>query len=297
MLSGVITAGEPPATLPTPSADLITYPGGITVQVAADLPNLVGAPDDFRQFVLTRVPPAEAPCNQPGKVTVQAIRADGYAVGSAVYHCAQAGHEVLWAKTDGAWKEIAASEDLFDCATLHAANFPAALIGPDPHCADDQGNYVVYDDGTGSSSPTAQALPSGVQLLDYRDGRGNGIAVRSEADVEKLHQAPDDFKAFIRSAYKKLTAGMSSAVIAQCHAGIDVYAPRTDGFAIGAEGGCGGAAELWAKVDGSWKPVLGMQDFPSCRDLRRLHFPPDVFDKGVLARCVEDDGRTVKYAA
>ncbi|MCW2759272.1 MAG: hypothetical protein JWO46_3018 [Nocardioidaceae bacterium] len=300
--SGVITAGEPPATLPTPGANLITYPGGVTVQTAADLPKLVGAPDDFQQFVLTQVPPAEAPCNQPGKVTVLTIRSDGYAVGSSVYHCAQAGHEVLWAKTDGAWKQVAATEDLFDCATLHAATFPAALLGPDPHCADGQGSYVVYDDGTAPPSPTASpsptpgALPSGATLIDYRDKDGHGVAVTSQAHVAKLHDSPDDFKAFVLWVLTTMTAGMTSAAIAQCHPAVEVDAVRTDGFAIGGETACGGAQDLWTNAGGSWRTVLGMQDLPACRDLRGIHFPPEVFDKGAFDQCVENDGRTVTYA-
>ena len=267
------------------------------MQIAADLPKLVGAPDDFKQFVLTQVPSAETPCNEPGQVTVQAIRSDGYAVGSAVYHCARAGHEVLWAKIDGRWKTLASSEDLFDCATLDAARFPAVLLGTGPHCVGDRGQYLAYSDGAVPPSPTVEALPSGVRLIDYRDSHGDGLILASVADVEKLDRAPDDFKAFIRSEYQKLTAGMSSAVIAQCHAQIEVEALRTDGFAIGGESACGGALKLWAKVDGSWKTVLGMQDYPSCRDLRLLHFPPDVFDKGVLDQCLEGDGRNVRYAA
>lgn len=295
--SGVITAGEPPATLPTPSANLITYPGGVAVQTEADLAKLVGAPDEFKQFVLTQVPPTEAPCNQPGKVIVQAIRLDGYAVGNTVYHCAQAGHEVLWVLIGGAWKQLAASEDVFDCAPLKAATFPATLLGSDPHCMDGQGQYVVYDDGTTPPSSTAETLPPGVQLVDYRDSAGSGMSITSATGVDKLHDAPDDFKAFIQSEFKKLTAKMNSAAIAQCHPQVTVYALRTDGFAIGGETACGGAQDLWARVGGSWKTALGMQNYPKCGDLRSLNFPPEVFNKGFSDICVEDGGRQVKYTS
>ena len=66
-------------------------------------------------------------------MTVKSLRTDGYAVG-AVNKCG--GYVALWAIVDGDWKEIDATQDLWDCAVLAKYRVPSDIAGDT--CYDDK---------------------------------------------------------------------------------------------------------------------------------------------------------------
>ncbi len=132
---------EPPrASAPSPTQDptsaepkLISYDGEgsdrAKVRTTADANNLAGAPDSFKKFIgrtaerLTK----GATCEKGYVgVTVKSLRTDGYAVGG-VQECG--GYVAMWAIVNGDWKEIDATQDLWDCAVLAKYRVPSDIAG------------------------------------------------------------------------------------------------------------------------------------------------------------------------
>jgi len=127
----------PPAetVTPTPSESvtesvLIDYGAeGISVEQPGQVDLLEGAPDDFKAFIADEVQAAiddgaDCPDAFHG-VTVSRIKGD-VALG-AVNSCG--GYVALWARTDGAWEEIIATQEAFQCADLEEYGVPASFVG------------------------------------------------------------------------------------------------------------------------------------------------------------------------
>ena len=144
---GTPQRSEPPrASTPSPTRDpvspeptLISYDGDgshpAEVRSTDDAGSLAGAPDSFKKFIgrtaerLTK----GATCDKGYVgVTVKLLRTDGYAVGT-VNECG--GHVAMWAIVDGDWKEIDATQDLWDCAVLAEYRVPSDIAGDT--CYDD----------------------------------------------------------------------------------------------------------------------------------------------------------------
>ena len=132
---------QPPAAVPSPTQEptpaepkLISYDGDgsarAEVRTTADANKLAGAPDSFKKFIgrtaerVTRGATCEV--GFVG-VSVTSLRTDGYAVG-AVNDCS-GGHVAMWAVVDGDWKEIDATQDLWDCAVLGKYRVPSDIAG------------------------------------------------------------------------------------------------------------------------------------------------------------------------
>ena len=148
-----VTLGTPqrhePPRAPTPSLTrdpaaaepkLISYDGDgsdrAEVRTTADANNLAGAPDSFKKFIgRTAERHTKGATCEEGYVgvTVKSLRTDGYAVG-AVNECG-GGYVAMWAIVDGNWKEIDATQDLWDCAVLAEYRVPSDIAGDT--CYDD----------------------------------------------------------------------------------------------------------------------------------------------------------------
>ena len=140
-----VTAADP-ATSPAPASpsqtapsetapepELIAYAGGespgFEVQDRQDAEKMTGAPVAFRQFIgRTAQGIADGSTCKDGYVgvTVQMLRTDGYAVGG-VNDCG--GYLALWAVVDGTWKEVAGSQEMWDCAVLERYTVPSDVAG------------------------------------------------------------------------------------------------------------------------------------------------------------------------
>ena len=144
---GTPQRSEPPrAPAPSPtqapaSAEpkLISYDGDgsdrAKVRTRADANNLAGAPDSFKKFIgrtAERLTTGTTCGEGYVGVIVKSVRTDGYAVG-AVNECG--GYVAMWAIVDGDWKEIDATQDLWDCAVLAKYRVPSDIAGDT--CYDD----------------------------------------------------------------------------------------------------------------------------------------------------------------
>jgi hypothetical protein len=116
-----------------PEPRLIAYAGadspGVEVQATVDAANLRGAPKAFKRFIgRTAQQVADASSCSDGYVgvTVATLRTDGYAVGG-VNDCG--GYAALWATVDGRWKEIAGTQEAWDCAVLERYAVPSDVVG------------------------------------------------------------------------------------------------------------------------------------------------------------------------
>jgi hypothetical protein len=126
------TSSEPSAS-PTQEAPLIAYAGGESPgaegRQPADADKLEGAPESFRTFLADAVRRlvANSTCTDGYVgITVEFLRTDGYAVGG-VNDCG--GYAALWAVVDGQWKEIAGTQEAWDCAVLERYAVPSDVAG------------------------------------------------------------------------------------------------------------------------------------------------------------------------
>lgn len=87
----------------------------------------------------------ESTCSGEGDVgvAVQMLRTDGYAVGG-VNDCG--GCAALWATVDGRWKEIAGTQDSWDCAILRRYRVPSDLSGTTCYDYDAQNEHAYQQD-------------------------------------------------------------------------------------------------------------------------------------------------------
>ena len=115
------------------------------VQKRSDTKALTGAPAPFRKFIgkTAQALVDEASCDKAYVgVTVEAIRTDGYAMGG-VHECG--GYAALWAVVDGSWKEIASTQDSWDCAVLKRYRVPSELLLGSETCYDYNGDHAEHD--------------------------------------------------------------------------------------------------------------------------------------------------------
>jgi hypothetical protein len=127
------SAPQTPAPTETGPPRLIAYAGGESpgaeIHDQADADRLEGAPDDFKQFIgrtAERLAKGSTCTDGYVGVTVETLRTDGYAVGG-VNECG--GYRALWAIVDGSWKEVAASQEMWDCAVLERYAVPSDIAG------------------------------------------------------------------------------------------------------------------------------------------------------------------------
>lgn len=136
-----------------------------------------------------------------------------------------------------------------------AAVIPTALI-------------ATKDDGSvapPTGPPTVTQTPEPTPIVITFPG--NGVEVKTAADLTKLVGTSDEFKAFMGAELaKNKTADCPNA---------EVYVTKYDsaGFALGGFGGCGGNVELWSIQNGAWKEAIGTQDEWVCGDLTRFSVP------------------------
>lgn len=135
------TTQDPASTPP----QLISYAGGesagVEVLTTADANNLAGAPDSFKKFIGRTAERLTSGASCEGGyvgVTVKTLRTDGYAVG-AVNECG--GYVALWAIVAGDWKEIDATQDLWDCAALAQHRVPSDIAGDTCYDRDAQAQH------------------------------------------------------------------------------------------------------------------------------------------------------------
>ncbi|MGN6523945.1 MAG: hypothetical protein ACTHMZ_12215 [Actinomycetes bacterium] len=125
------TSSRPPSTSPV----VIAYAGGespgVEVHQPSDVSKLDGAPESFKKFVagiVRKLTSTTAPtCDAAAVgVIVEAVRADGYATGG-VNDCG--GYHALWATVGGQWKEIAGTQDIWECPMLQRYDVPSDIAG------------------------------------------------------------------------------------------------------------------------------------------------------------------------
>jgi hypothetical protein len=126
-------SGAATTSASTPVPRLITYADGgspgVEVQSGGDARKLRGAPEDFQRFVgrLAQQVAQRSDCADGYVgVTVATLRTDGYAAGG-VNDCG--GYAALWATVDGQWKEIAGTQEAWDCAVLERYAVPSDVAG------------------------------------------------------------------------------------------------------------------------------------------------------------------------
>jgi hypothetical protein len=113
---------------------LISYAGGESpgaeVQNRADARRLAGAPRSFKRYIGTYAVRLNrnSTCSGEGYVgvTVERLRTDGFAVGG-VNDCG--GYMALWVKPHRHWKEVAGTQDSWDCKVLKRYSVPSSVVG------------------------------------------------------------------------------------------------------------------------------------------------------------------------
>ena len=116
-----------------PEPRMIAYAGGESpgaeIHNRADADKLDRAPASFKRFIgraAERLAAGSTCADGYVGITVEFLRTDGYAVGG-VNECG--GYRALWAVVDGSWKEVAASQEMWDCAVLERYTVPSEVAG------------------------------------------------------------------------------------------------------------------------------------------------------------------------
>jgi pimeloyl-ACP methyl ester carboxylesterase len=110
------------------------------------------------------------------------------------------------------------------------------------------------------------------------DGNSLGIGygtINQATDVETwLPNTPPDFADFIRNEWLKTNRELAGSCPSGANVSVDKYSHL--GFASGGEGGCGGAAYIWAKDGGQWRTIDISQEAPYCsqasNQLKRAYY-------------------------
>jgi hypothetical protein len=116
-----------------PSDAVVSYTSGdngdgIEISGDTDVDKLDGASDSFKDFIKQKIDSnghRPSPCGNAYGLFVKQIYKDDFAVGSEK-QCGDT--QKLWAKISGAWTEIGASQDAFDCSTWEQYNVPSAIV-------------------------------------------------------------------------------------------------------------------------------------------------------------------------
>ncbi len=142
------------------------------------------------------------------------------------------------------------------------------------------------DDATKDESPSpSAATTAAAKIIKYPDG----IALATPEDVNKLEGAPEDFKQFISGAASQVMTDTSATD--KCGPYISVSQVDPAGFASGGIFDCGGAALMWARVDGIWRQIFGGQISPPCDDMKKYSVP-----KAIAGDKCYDGDNEVDYA-
>jgi hypothetical protein len=141
------------STTPT-GPKLVTYPGdGVSVTVKNVQRALKDTSPDFRAFITEHLHTlwvsggSVAGCEASALISVTAFRTDGWANASdeGVFGsdtCARGGNNALYAKVNGAWKEIVATQSGYNCSDLLKYKVPAEVSGST--CLDQYGRPQRY---------------------------------------------------------------------------------------------------------------------------------------------------------
>ena len=129
-----------------PKTELIEYDqdeaAGVIIAKPADVAELEGAPDDFKQFVAGIVDVSLTSPEEDCQFTVGVAKIDtsGFAAGS-MHSCG--GAVYIWAKRDGVWQEIWSGQEIPVCADLRKYSVPKAIAGD--KCYDDKDMKELVD--------------------------------------------------------------------------------------------------------------------------------------------------------
>ena len=147
-----------------------------------------------------------------------------------------------------------------------------------------------------SLAACGSTTPAGPKLITYP---GDGVSVTVKNVQTALKDTSPEFRAFIRERLHDLWVAGGSVPGCQASALISLTAYSAAGFANASDegvfgnGNCarGGNNALYAKVNGTWKEIIGTQSGYSCVDLRKFRVPADVAGSS----CVDKYGRPQKY--
>ena len=141
-----------------------------------------------------------------------------------------------------------------------------ATQAPTPTQGTTQGPTQAPQTTAPASEPTETTYP------------GQGVVVKTQADLTKLDGTTAEFKAFIGTVLVSDRAGCANPEV-------DVMKYSPAGYAIGGVGGCGGHQALWVLYEDSWAEGYGTQDTWDCDTLAFLHVP-----QSFTGGCAEEAG-------
>ena len=174
------------------------------------------------------------------------------------------------------------------------------LTDTDPRCcaSGDAWTSIAITDGsltpTGvlTEGPMPKTLPSPIQPSSPTAGElivyDPAVSVRSEADLDLLEGASEDFRRFVWGTWQAFDAGNPG-----CGAEIVISQLMPDTFAMGGEL-CeqgGGGAVIWHRPSGTWEVLMHYQSMPSCAALALARFPTEMYS----SECLDANNQPAPY--
>ena len=201
--SGVIHIGERPDADPSGEGDepeTIWFDPPVLIHAEADLINLTGTPDDFRQHVWQQAQAVLANCPDDPRAGIAVVnyRSDGYGLGTR--QCQGNSSGELWAARGGTWTLVVASNELLPCDPLREYAYPVELLEgyAAPICGESDGSLSDYPGDETPAAPPSTPQTEGATFIDYcGPAFKTCVPVTGRADLDRLYDAPADFKQFV----------------------------------------------------------------------------------------------------
>jgi len=122
-----------------------------------------------------------------------------------------------------------------------------------------------------------------------------GLILKSTADIQSRTDLSDSLKAFLITALDEYMNEIKNAEGCKDPGNLEVsfslnrvYKQKyvTGGLGGSSDCGAGGAAFIWAEIDGAWQEVAGTQNYYACSDLKKHAIPSTLVD----GKCQDGSG-------
>ena len=147
----------------------------------------------------------------------------------------------------------------------------------------------VATNGSSSASAETTSASSSASAGAAVTLPGQGIDLKSSADINAVLWLPGAAKAFLVSELARERAGGFDCMY------LSIQAYRLPDLISGGATGCGGALIVWGEVGGTWKVLLEAQAAPMCSDIRTTGWNKPIPTEILSGQCLDDSMTLVDY--
>jgi len=166
-------------------------------------------------------------------------------------------------------------------------------------------DVTKVDTSKDDSTQDVSALPQDIDYTTIKNpDNTKGLILKSAADIQARTDLSDSLKVFLVTTLDEYTDKIKNAEGCKDSGNVEVsfglnrvYKQKyvTGGLGGSSDCGAGGAAYLWADVDGGWRQVSGTQNVGfSCGDLEKYSIPSAIAGDTCIRPGVGDEAYSQK---